>query len=436
MKKTFLIFLVFSGCVYYNTFYNAEKYCEEGNYQKSLEKSEKILERYPDSKYVDDAIFIMGKSLYHLKKPGEAQKSFKKLIDVFPSSPFVDESYLFLGKIAIEKKDLDEAILLLEKASNSKDAEVRMEVFKTRLELYFVTDNPQKAIEEGEKFVKKYSSNSGEAYYIIGNANRSLGNKEKALEMYRRALKETKEKPSVKLIYNMAELYSEMDSMSEALSVIEEGISSDSLSLLKGKILMMQENFDEAFKTLVPLERKRDSLGTVAKYHLGEIKEYQHDTSAAFEFYKKAVSGNDFGEISLKAQAKKEIFENFSLLQILSDETKKDEKDDKLLKSNFEKKDSSYIFFRIGELYYWELRDIPEGIKWYKEVYEVFPESSYAPKAIYTLLNICLTEDSTYSLEGKELFSILREKYPKSKYAEKAREPYDPNFQDTTGTGE
>jgi len=436
MRKAIFVFLFFSGCIYFNTFYNAQKYFEEENYRQSIEKCKKILERYPDSKYVDDALFIMGKSNYYLKNYDEAKINLKKLIDAFPSSPFVPESHLFLGKIAFEKKNIGEASLFLEKAAQTEDSGIRMEILKTKLELYLITDNPEKTIEEGEKFIEKYSSNSEEAYYMIGNANRSIGNKKRALEMYKRAIKESDGIPSSKLIYNTAEIYLEMDSLYEALSVIEEGQVNDTLSILKGKILVKQQKLEEAAEAFEAISNKRDSLGTIAKYSLGEIKEYERDTAAALEYYEKAASSGDFGEISSKADAKKEILESFYLLEKLSEESEEERKDEDLFRSNFEEKDSAFIFFRIGELYYWELGEFSEGIKWYKKVYGGFPESVYAPKAIFTLLYICDSEDTLSSLNKGELFSILNEKYSKSEYAEKAKKFYESKIQDTTGTEE
>lgn len=434
MRKFVLIFLFFSGCIYFNTFYNAQKYYEEENYKQSIKKCQKILERYPDSKYVDDALFIMGKSNYYLKNYDEARIRLKRLIEAFPSSPFINESYLFLGKIAFERKNVAEASLFLEKAAETKDSEVRMEILKTQLELYLLTDNPEKTIKEGEKFIEKYSSNSEEAYYMIGNANRSIGNNARALEMYKRAIKESGEEPSSKLIYSTAEIYLEMDSLHEALSVIERGKVNDSISVLKGRILMQKHDFEKATEAFGAISNKNDSLGAIAKYSLGKIKEYQKDTTSAFEFYKKAAGTGDFGKITLKAEAKKEILESLSLLKKLSEGSEKDKKDEELMRSNFKRKDSAFIFFRIGELYCWELEECSEGIKWYEKVYGGFPESVYAPKALFTLLNLCSREETFSNLDKEELFSILIKKYRKSEYAERAKKDYGTKIQNNTGT--
>ena len=439
MKKILLLFLCLSGCIYYNTYYNAEKYYSEENYKKSVEKCKKILKKYPGSGYEDDAIFLMGKSYYYLENYDEAKKSFRRIIDFFPNSPFVEESYLFLGKVALRKKNLNESITFLDRSADSKDPVIRMETFKTKLELYLLTDEPEKTIEEGEEFIKRYRGNSDEVYYLIGNANRLIGNDEKALKMYKNALKESSSVPSTKLVYNLAELYVEMDSLKEALSLLEKKEKCDSCSLLKGKILMELNDFEGATKSFKSLEKRKDSLGVVAKYCLGEIKELEGDTSAALELYKKAASMRDFGGISEKAKAKEEIFENISLLKTRAEEKenkKEEEEKEEKVEQNYERKDSSYIFFRIGELYYWSLHETEKGTEWYRKVHKEFPESTHAPKAIFNLLNIELSEDSTFSKEASELFSILMNKYHNTSYSEKAKEIYGPYFQDTTGSRE
>ena len=99
--------------------------------------------------------------------------------------------------------------------------------------------------------------------------------------MYKNALKKSASDPPPALVYNLAELYVEMDSLKKALSTIEKVENNDLCSLLKGQILMKLNDFETAIKFLDPLKKKRDSIGVIAKYNLGEIKESQGDTAAA-----------------------------------------------------------------------------------------------------------------------------------------------------------
>ena len=70
---------IWIGCAYFNTFYNAQNYFREGrmvvthdtlrfdndNFDKAIEKSTAVLVKYPNSRYIDDAFFIMGVSYYY-----------------------------------------------------------------------------------------------------------------------------------------------------------------------------------------------------------------------------------------------------------------------------------------------------------------------------------------------------------------------------------
>ncbi|MEJ2355080.1 MAG: hypothetical protein P8Y62_04160 [candidate division WOR-3 bacterium] len=51
-------------------------------------------------------------------------------------------------------------------------------------------------------------------------------------------------------------------------------------------------------------------------------------------------------------------------------------------------------------------------------------------------MNIELNENLTSSQEANKLFTILEEKYPNTKYTEKAKELYESCLQDTIGTRE
>ena len=87
MKKYSLLLLLLmflaSGCVYYNLFFLAKKNFNEAEsmrkksgqeivrggagsrYQVAIEKASVILEDHPNSKYVDDALYMIGRSFFH-----------------------------------------------------------------------------------------------------------------------------------------------------------------------------------------------------------------------------------------------------------------------------------------------------------------------------------------------------------------------------------
>ena len=169
---TLLLFFVFSiSCAYYNTFYNAEEYFKEAEklrlekdgemipisamdkYGKTIEKSKKVIEEFPESRYVNKARLLMSKARYYrsdydlaiadLKviirndsdklieeakywqalckwKKGSVSASIEELntlLDNSKSKNIKAKCYLSLAEIASESKDVDLSLDYLQKAA-------------------------------------------------------------------------------------------------------------------------------------------------------------------------------------------------------------------------------------------------------------------------------------------------------------------------------
>ena len=117
--------LSLSGCVYFNTFYNAKKFYRQAEkervkheevyagwafdgagpelqrqrsnqadqlYDKAARKASKVLEKYKESDLVDDAMFLMGKSFYWRGEYLRSVQSFRDLETNFPASEFFEEA--------------------------------------------------------------------------------------------------------------------------------------------------------------------------------------------------------------------------------------------------------------------------------------------------------------------------------------------------------
>lgn len=116
------------SCVYFNTLYNARKTFGEAEklredrdgevdrnlkekYNEVITKCSNIVSNYPDSKWVDDAIFLMGKSLV---RQGEYDKGIRKFIELttnYPESDYVPESIYWLASANYEKGEYNQALL-------------------------------------------------------------------------------------------------------------------------------------------------------------------------------------------------------------------------------------------------------------------------------------------------------------------------------------
>ena len=125
-----LLFLFFTNCAYYNTFYNAEKYFKEAEViiddtnkdnseipqqakkllSQSIEKSQKVLDKFPNSKYIDDSYFLIGKSSFIKGDYSYSEKYFRKLVNEFPNSTFLIESKLWISYTLLKNSYSDSSL--------------------------------------------------------------------------------------------------------------------------------------------------------------------------------------------------------------------------------------------------------------------------------------------------------------------------------------
>jgi outer membrane protein assembly factor BamD (BamD/ComL family) len=91
-----LVMLGGLSCAYFNSLYNARKKfreaekenrqaIEENNrpqtqkYNSAIESAARLLQNYPDSKWADDALLLMGKSYYRIQQYNRAERKFEEL---------------------------------------------------------------------------------------------------------------------------------------------------------------------------------------------------------------------------------------------------------------------------------------------------------------------------------------------------------------------
>ncbi len=134
--------LAISACVYFNTFYNAQKSFRAAEkerrkheeayadwafdqagpelqhrrspqadqlYDKAVRKASKVLDEYKESAWVDDAMFLIGQAYYWRGEYLNAQESFRDLETFFPASPHFDQARYWRARCLEEQRIDDRA---------------------------------------------------------------------------------------------------------------------------------------------------------------------------------------------------------------------------------------------------------------------------------------------------------------------------------------
>ncbi|MCF7796967.1 MAG: tetratricopeptide repeat protein [Lentisphaeria bacterium] len=313
-----------NSCAYYNTFYNAKSYFAEAQkatennqtdqvsreeiqlYAKAIDKSKRLLTKFPESKYRDDAQFIIAKSYYFRQDYRLARRYFEDLPKQFPDSPYAAEIPLWLGRCLMKQGDLamakHEARRTIEKASN---AQLQVESFLLLGQIALSEDSLTVAREYLERVISE--SRDGEiraqAQFQIGNLLAATGDYEEALTAFQRVNRyNPNESLKIQTIINQNRMLQKLGRGSTAIELIQQMLEDEKFDDIKGQLQVElgKAYFEEGWTNdaittfeLVMEEYRLRPYAAEAAYWLGELYLNQfHQYNDAVEAYG-AVSYHD-----------------------------------------------------------------------------------------------------------------------------------------------
>ena len=351
MKKSFLYSLVLCGvflihCAYFNTFYNAKGYYrkatyetkqnrtdkptggEMSNYQKAIEKARKLIDLYPKSKYVDDALLLWGKSHYYRHEYVQASRKFEDLMTDCPQSDLLYEANLWHAKTSLAMNFLNEAEERMNKL-------VKMEIPKKyRGDAYFTMgklhekkrdftqaiEAYQNAVERGEGEFK------AEATFALGANLDSLGNFKEAAEYFERVLKMDvslefrfeAEFSHARALKKLGYLDDAMQQFEELLGETRNNKRFPDIKLEIADCLVLKGDMDGAFITYQDIiqDHPRTIHSSRACYELARLhEESRREYDRALELFKQVRTEYSTSEFADSANVKIRDIQRFLALQ-------------------------------------------------------------------------------------------------------------------------
>ena len=88
--------------------------------EKAINKCNIIIDEFQDSKYVDDAYYIIGKAGFYRSEYNRALKSFNTLIENYPDSEFIYEAEIWHSYTQFKLGEIDSSQIKLESLLNIK----------------------------------------------------------------------------------------------------------------------------------------------------------------------------------------------------------------------------------------------------------------------------------------------------------------------------
>ena len=450
--------LVLFSCVYYNTFYNAEvnykkaeKIIEQSPPKDSeddkispqakkllgqaIENSNIVIESYPNSKYVDDAYFIIGKASFLRKEFFNAEKYLKKIIELYPDSEYCNESRLWLIYTYLKMDNLD----LAKSQLNELDYENYKNQFLINnilAEISIAEDNPFKAYEYYNRCLSltKDKSQKTSVYLKLLNISKGYNHIDSAV-VYLDKMSEyttgqmTKE---IKLDWikysrqasNFDDLLVEIDVM---LANSEYSSIYIKLELEKAKIYLDQNDFESAkiFFSELADKYSRKNESAEALYHLGYIALMENfDLDLALEYFEKSkkdrkssLYGKRSRDMINRINDYKNINNELEYLLNKDENTGSDEEtsrdkglSNKMMPKPKKQKQSTpdSLLFVISEKLLFDFDRIEDAKISYEDLINTYEESKFRPQALYVL---------NFYFPDEGWGDILNLEYPESRFS-------------------
>ncbi len=201
-----------SSCAYFNTFYNTKKYYNEAlkeyknrvteqpssqekqKFDKAINQASKVVQLFPESKYVDDSIMIIGRSYYYIEEYRKAERKFEELEEYFPNSVHAPEAKLWLAKSKINLEEYREAETILVEQVAGQQKRFRKQASFWIGESRFKQEKYDEAVVQYEQALGSVDNNELEVQSLmrLGRCYSELDDYSKAAEYLARASKRAK----------------------------------------------------------------------------------------------------------------------------------------------------------------------------------------------------------------------------------------------------
>ena len=162
-------------------------------FTKVIERCSKIIQYNKNTKYLDDAVMLIGLSYFYSNDFLQAERKFNEFLSKLSTSDISDEALLYLGMSKLRlRKNADAETILKSLLQNSKSQEVKAEALQVLAVHNIGLKNVSVAIEDLKKSIEltKDRETRAERMLLLGKIY-SIYDKKSAPGMYELAFKNT-----------------------------------------------------------------------------------------------------------------------------------------------------------------------------------------------------------------------------------------------------
>ena len=459
-----VLLFVFSSCAYFNTFYNARQYFEQAEkqrlekagesippgaidaYGKVIDKSQYVIDKYPDSKLIKEALLLIGMSRFHRKEYRIAETVFKQYVETYADDVDQAEYWLALCKWKLGKPQpaLDVLQSMLETAT---DKNFISSIYLSKAEINLDIDNSKLALEYLVLAAEtnKDRDERGQIYYRIAELAYNAEDYEQALSANTEVVKNStskkrKEEANLQIV-RIHRLLGNWDTVKDLIKsmLLDETFKTihGDLDLELVKLYQMDGLMEEAITRIESIKEdyKNSKTSAEAYYIHGEIALYDYwnldDAKKYFEWvtreYRQSIYTSTANlrakEITKYQESLEEITTlddhillTIAVLDSLIDDSLKSVREKELKNSRISI--ASHLY-NLGELEAFHFKRQDSSMTHFQRIVDEFTETDYYPKSLFALYYINFSTDDTITAEiySKRILDEL----PSSEYADYLR---------------
>ena len=428
--KYLCLLLFLKGCAYFNTFYNAEEHFETAEririenlgskipsraiqeYGKAIEKSEKVLREYSDSRYVKDARLLKGKSHYFRREYDSAVSIFSQLIQ---EEGFDLEARYWLALCKWRDFKPQPAINDLEALiSKVESDEFKSRIFLSLGEIYLSIDNSEYAYDNFDKGanLSKNRLLREEVYFQIAEISFQNTDFDKALDSYQKVLSNT---ISITRIQDsnlkIVQIYRLRGDLEKSATKIQELLIDEDFNSIKAELDL----------ELTKIEFDRGKIDFAIQNYDRIGKDYPNTQTAIEAYYLLSEiylssSNIDFEKVQFFMNESMRQNTNSSFKQIINkrrnDVSRLIQLDAELQKLKSSQKAEN--LFLSGQILAFNLAKYAESKTYFEEIVTKHQSSNYYSQSLFALytINIKIGDDQYLNYRDRILTN-----YPNSDFA-------------------
>ena len=448
-----------AGCAYFNTFYFAKKYFAQAEklslaagsdkmspeaarkYDDAIKQSTKVLKYHGGSRWVDDALYLMGASFYGKQEYEEALRKFDELVANYPDSRWVPWALYKSGLSHYARKndELMEACFRRVLTEYPK-FERNDDILYTEARTAERRRDRVEAVRRYRQLVDRFprSDRGQEGLLRIGDLYFDAGFADSAYASYAEASREARNDDGIRNAeVKAADALVRLQRAPEAVRQLERLVPRDEAQTRTGETwpALVRVHLAQAYNATA---RYRDALTAlrtvVTKYpQSGYAPEAQFQIGYTYEVYLDSLDAARVAYDQVARTGSASIFRdqaqtrsrNLQQLQTLSSQAQSDSA------AGSDKQAESQL--KIAELLLLSQNKVPEAMAKYLQIRTDFPQSRSAPRAAYALAWIRLRRMEGQRDSALTAFSQVIRDYPSSPAARGALDLLVAEGADTAG---